>query len=61
MLRYEPHPSHAGFEQILEYIRYLKPKKTIFTHMTALLDEKELETKCPVNVLPGYDGMEFQI
>jgi len=57
LLRYDPHPSHAGFEQIIDYIKYLKPKKTIFTHMTALLDYEELLSKCPVNVEPGYDGM----
>ena len=61
LLRYDPHPSHAGFEQILDYINYIKPKKTIFTHMTALLDEKQLISKCPLNVLPGVDGMEILI
>ena len=43
----------------IEYINYIKPKKTIFTHMTALLDEKKLIEKCPKNVLPGYDGMQI--
>ncbi len=57
LLREDSHPSHAGFDQILEFISYIKPKQTIFTHMTALLDEKELITKCPPNVKPGYDGM----
>ena len=60
-LRYDPHPSHAGFEQILDYINYLQPKKTLFTHMTALLDYKDLLSKCPENVEPAYDGMEVQI
>ena len=61
LLRSDPHPSHAGFEQILDYIKYIKPKKTIFTHMTALLDEEELISKCPNNVLPAFDGMEIEI
>tara|TARA_Y100001970_G_scaffold177506_1_gene216289 strand:+ start:6845 stop:7597 length:753 start_codon:yes stop_codon:yes gene_type:complete len=61
LLRYDPHPSHAGFEQIIDYIKYIKPKKTIFTHMTALLDYEELLSKCPVNVEPGYDGMVINI
>ena len=61
LLRYDEHPSHAGFEQIIDYIKYIKPKKTIFTHMTALLDEEELIKKCPINVTPGFDGMEFFI
>ena len=61
MLRYETHPSHAGFEEILEYINYLKPKRTIFTHMTALIDEQEIIKLCPKNVIPAYDGLEIVI
>ena len=59
LLRYDSHPSHAGFEQILDYINYLKPKKTLFTHMTALLDYKDLLSKCPKNVGPAHDGLEI--
>ena len=40
------------------YIKYLKPKRTLFTHMTALLDQKDLISKCPENVEPAYDGLE---
>ena len=61
LLRSDPHPSHAGLEQILDYIKYIKPKKTIFTHMTALLDEEKLISECPKNVLPAFDGMEIEI
>ncbi len=61
LLRYDPHPSHAGFDQILEYINYLKPKKTLFTHMTALLDQEDLLSKCPNNVEPAYDGLEINL
>ena len=59
LLREDEHPSHAGFDRVVEYINYIKPKKTVFTHMTALLDEKKLIEKCPKNVLPGYDGMQI--
>ena len=61
LLRYDKHPSHASFDEILDYINYIKPKKTIFTHMTALIDEQLLLKKCPPNVMPGYDGMEIII
>ena len=59
LLREDSHPSHAGFDQIMEYIDYIKPKKTILTHMTALLDYDKLLKKCPKNVFPAYDGMEI--
>ena len=45
----------------MELINYIKPKQTIFTHMTALIDEKELLKKCPSNVMPGYDGMTINL
>ena len=61
LLRQDSHPSHCGFDEIMEYVNYLKPKKTIFTHMTALIDEKELLNLCPRNVMPGYDGLEITI
>jgi len=61
LLRNDPHPAHAGFDQIMEYVNYIKPKKTIFTHMTALIDQNEIKSKCPENVLPAFDGMEISI
>ena len=61
LLREDTHPSHAGFDQIIDFVSYIKPKKTIFTHMTALLDEKKLITKCPPNVQPGFDGMIIEL
>ena len=61
LLREDPHPNHAGFDEIMEYVNYLKPKKTIFTHMTALIDEKKITKKCPANVIPAYDGLEITL
>ena len=61
LLRYKEHPAHCGFEEIMDYVKYLQPKKTIFTHMTALIDEKKLNSMCPKNVLAGYDGMEINL
>ena len=61
LLRPTAHPSHAGFDELIEYVNYLKPKKTIFTHMTALIDEETIKKKCPKNVFPAYDGLEIYI
>ena len=47
--------------QILDYINYLKPKRTLFTHMTALLDQEDLLSRCPENVQPAYDGLEINL
>ena len=61
LLKTDSHHSHGGFDEIMDYVNYLKPKKTVFTHMTALIDEKETLKKCPSNVKPGYDGLEITI
>ena len=61
LLKVDSHPAHGGFDDIMEYVNYIKPKQTIFTHMTALIDEKEILKKCPNSVMPGYDGLEFEI
>ena len=61
LLRTDSHPSHGGFDDIMHYVNYLKPKKTVFTHMTALIDEEEISKHCPENVMPGYDGLEIII
>ena len=61
LLRIDPHPSHAGFDEIMDYIKYIKPKKTIFTHMTALIDEKKVNSLCPKNVKAGFDGLEIDL
>ena len=60
-LRMDEHPSHASFKQIIEFINYVKPKKTFLTHLTALMDYEELLGHCPDHVEPAYDNLEFNI
>ena len=56
-VRYEPHYSHSHFDQTISWIKKLKPKRAILTHMGHWLDYTELKNKCPDNVEPGIDGM----
>tara|TARA_B100001939_G_scaffold344839_1_gene360122 strand:+ start:1457 stop:2233 length:777 start_codon:yes stop_codon:yes gene_type:complete len=60
-VRYEPHYSHSHFEKTINWIKLLKPKKAILTHMGHWLDYDELLSKCPENVEPGIDGMVLNI
>ena len=60
-LRMDEHPSHASFEQIIDYVKYIKPEKTYLTHMTALLDYETLKKDCPINVEPAYDNLLFEV
>ena len=60
-VRYEPHYSHSHFDQTMSWVSELRPKRTILTHMGHWLDYKELQSRCPVNVEPGIDGMVINI
>ena len=42
-------------------VKKLKPKKTILTNLHSDLDYKWLLNILPNNILPGYDGLSFNI
>lgn len=56
-LRDEPHPTHSHLEQTLEWIRRIAPSRAILTHMSELLDYRDLVARLPPGVEPGYDGL----
>jgi phosphoribosyl 1,2-cyclic phosphate phosphodiesterase len=56
-LRVTAHPSHFNVKQALAWIKRLKPKRAILTHMTAELDYEALRRELPEGVEPAYDGM----
>jgi len=60
-LRYSPHAAHFSVEQAIEVIDTLKPKKAVLTHMGHELDYEILKKQLPKNIVPGYDGMKFNI
>ena len=56
-LRLTPHPTHAHFDLVLEWIARVKPRHTVLTHLSAALDYRTLAAQCPAGVEPAYDGM----
>ena len=58
-LRIKKHPSHFNYEDALNLIDKLKPKKTILTNLHVDLDYFKLKKKLPKNVIPAYDGLRF--
>ena len=58
-LRKEKHPSHFNYDDALELIKVVKPKKTILTNLHVDLDYEYLKKKLPSNILPAYDGLSF--
>jgi len=60
-LRHKPHPTHPHLEMTLEWIKRLKPRRAILTHMTWDMDYDTLRHELPDGVEPGYDGMVIEI
>ncbi|MGB6197495.1 MAG: MBL fold metallo-hydrolase [Methyloceanibacter sp.] len=56
-LRYVRHPSHFSVDEALAWIRRIKPKRAVLTHMHVDLDYETLAKEVPEGVEPGYDGM----
>jgi len=60
-LRYLPHPSHFNLEDVLNFVKIIKPKKTILTNLNNDIDYSEIKKKIPKNIIPAYDGLSFLI
>ncbi|MFN4089807.1 MAG: MBL fold metallo-hydrolase [Alphaproteobacteria bacterium] len=60
-LRDAPHPCHAHVARVLEWVRRLRPERTVLTHMNHLLDYRTLRDRLPPGVEPGYDGMVLEV
>ena len=60
-LRFKKHPSHFNLDEVLELVKILKPKKTILTNLHVDFDYNDLRKILPKNILPAYDGMNFNL
>lgn len=52
-----PHHTHAALAEVLEWVRDLRPRRTILTHMGTDMDWANLVKVLPADVEPGVDGM----
>ncbi len=48
---------HSGLDQVLEWVKQFKPKKTILTNLSHEICFHEIKKYLPDNCEPGYDGM----
>lgn len=60
-LRDEPHPTHAHLARTLEWVKRLKPARTILTNMHNTLDYARLVAELPKGVEPAYDGLSVEM
>lgn len=59
-LRFEPHPSHLNVDEAISIINKIKPKKTLFTHISHNMGfHEEVCKKLPSNISLAYDGLEI--
>ena len=60
-LRDRPHPTHYSLEEATAVAQQLKPRRTIFTHMSHELDYDTINARLPQGMELGYDGMELPL
>ena len=58
-LRKDKHPSHFNYDDALNLIKKIKPKKSILTNLHVDLDYFKIKKKLPKNIIPAYDGLSF--
>lgn len=60
-LRHKAHPTHMNVDAALATSALLKPKRTLFTHLSHSLDYHEENKGLPDGVELAYDGMEITL
>ena len=60
-LRVRPHSTHSHLEKTLKWIKRIKPKKAVLTHMNTDTDYDEISKLLPSGCIAGYDGLKIQI
>ena len=60
-LWYNYHPSHLNLERSLNFIKKFKPKNSILTNLSTVLDYKVLNKMLPKNVIPAHDGLTLNL
>ena len=58
-LRKNKHPSHFNYDDAIDFAKFVKPQKTILTNLHVDLDYFDLKRKLPKNIVPAYDGLNF--
>jgi len=58
-LRENKHPSHFNYDDAINFVKLVKPKKTILTNLHIDLDYFTLKKKLPKNIIPAFDGLSF--
>ena len=58
-LRMKKHPSHFNFDDAVNFVKLVKPQKAILTNLHVDMDYFDLKKKLPKNIMPAFDGLNF--
>ena len=58
-LRKKKHPSHFNYDDAIKLIQKVNPKKSILTNLHTELDYFKLKKNLPKNIVPAFDGLNF--
>lgn len=56
-MRFSEHPSHMNFDEALELVGELQPRRALFTHFSCEIDHEKAEAGLPENRNLAYDGL----
>jgi phosphoribosyl 1,2-cyclic phosphate phosphodiesterase len=60
-LRPRPHPTHFNLEQAIAMARQLRPKRTLFTHMSHDVEHEAISATLPPSMELAYDGLRVSL
>ena len=60
-LRTRPHITHLSLDEAIAISRELKPRRTVFTHMSHDLGHAATNARLPAGMELGYDGMSVPL
>ncbi len=55
------HPTHAHLDRTLDWIRRVRPRHAVLTHMNHQADYAQMQSLLPAGIEPAYDGMILEI
>ncbi len=61
VLRPKPHVTHFCLEQGLEVVERLRPKQTLFTHISHRMEHESTNAGLPDSVRLAYDGLTVDV
>ena len=53
------HATHLDFNNSIDLVKYLRPKKAILTNLHVELDYNKINKILPRNIIPAYDGLKI--